>query len=315
MTKNQQIHPDQLVELYRRALEQGIPLDKLEEKIARKLDRVAVSTKIEKKEEQERVKEVRQRLPKAVRYGALTVPVLFILVGLFLLGNALLPIVQYYTTTLPSMSKPKMLSPIPYEEILDVTPYVIAQTDTSEMNVLGNKSSTGPIILDTELDFTDLANWFEDEQAALLASATEADSYILEIPKLEIEEAEVKIGGTDLDQSLIAYPGTAEPGSPGAPVIFGHSVLRQFYNPSPKNPRRYNSIFSYIMTLERGDEILVTHQGATFKYVVKDKSEVKPEDTYILAQQYDHKLLKLVTCVPEGTYLRRGVVTAELVAN
>jgi len=48
---------------------------------------------------------------------------------------------------------------------------------------------------------------------------------------------------------------------------------------------------------------------------VTDKTDVKPEDTYILAQQYDNRKLKLVTCVPEGTYLRRGVITAELVSG
>jgi sortase (surface protein transpeptidase) len=39
---------------------------------------------------------------------------------------------------------------------------------------------------------------------------------------------------------------------------------------------------------------------------------VKPEDVFILEQNYEEKTLKLVTCVPEGTYLRRGVITATL---
>ena len=69
------------------------------------------------------------------------------------------------------------------------------------------------------------------------------------------------------------------------------------------------------MTLQSGDEIFLTHDDAQYKYVVRDKTEVKPEDTYILAQQFDSRKLKLVTCVPEGTYLKRGVVTAELVSN
>ncbi len=121
------------------------------------------------------------------------------------------------------------------------------------------------------------------------------------------------VGGTDLNSSLIAFKGTALPGNPGSPVIFGHSVLRQFYNPSEKNPRRYNSIFSTIMTLDIGDKIYVTSGGVKYTYAVSLKKEVNPEDVYILTQKYDAKQLKLVTCTPEGTYLRRGVVTAQLI--
>jgi sortase (surface protein transpeptidase) len=48
---------------------------------------------------------------------------------------------------------------------------------------------------------------------------------------------------------------------------------------------------------------------------VQEKTEDKPTDVYILNQQYDAARLKLVTCTPEGTYLRRGVVTAQLVSK
>jgi len=105
------------------------------------------------------------------------------------------------------------------------------------------------------------------------------------------------------------------PGQPGAPVVFGHSLLRQFYNPKESNPRRYNSIFSTIMTLDKGDKIYLYYGDVRYTYVVEDKTEVKPTDTYILSQDYGVRQLKLVTCVPEGTYLRRGVVTAQLIRD
>jgi LPXTG-site transpeptidase (sortase) family protein len=307
------LDPQQLVTIYRQALQKGISLDSLEERIAHKLDRAEVSKTIEKHEEKVRVTEMRKGLPRFVRWGAMIVPIVFIGVGLLLVGNATLPIAQYYTNSLKDIRTTALIPPIPREEVLDVTPYVIAQTTTLGAYSSGRALQDGPIILDTELDFTNLSNWFADEQVSQLA-AQDSTEYTLNIPKIEIENAVVKIGGTDLNKSLIAYPGTALPGESGAPVIFGHSVLRQFYNPSDKNPRRYNSIFSYIMTLQPGDPIFVSHAGATYKYVVRDKTEVKPEDTYILAQQFDSKKLRLVTCVPEGTYLRRGVITAELVA-
>lgn len=316
MKQVSQISSKQLVNLYRQALKKDLSLDKLEKKISKKLDQVRVSQKVELKEEQERVTKIRHRLPKKIRYGALILPIVFIGVGLFLLGNAITPIAQYYLAALPDLSEQQLKAPIPKEEVLDVTPQVVAQVE-SDSAVLGSssKKTTSPVILDTELDYTNLTNWFSDDRSDALKRIQNNTMYVLSIPELEIENAQVQIGGTNLDESLIAYPGTAFPGELGAPVIFGHSVLRQFYNPSEKNPRRYNSIFSYIMTLEKGDEIFLTQDGAEYKYVVTDKTDVKPEDTYILAQQYDKRTLKLVTCVPEGTYLRRGVVTAELVSN
>jgi LPXTG-site transpeptidase (sortase) family protein len=169
------------------------------------------------------------------------------------------------------------------------------------------------IVDSLDLDYTNLANWFANGQMPEFATKNvPIQEYILDIPKLEVHNAKVKVGGTELSKSLIAYPGTALPGQHGAPVIFGHSVLRRFYNPSEKNPRRYMSIFSKIMTLKPGDVIYITADGVKYTYLVKDKKEVKPEDVYILTQKYDNKKLKLVTCTPEGTTLRRGVVEAEL---
>lgn len=311
--KSTQLSATQLKKVYRRALAQGISLDKLEAKLQKKAARVRAVDHHEQQAEKEQLKKIRRQLPWFVRYGALTIPVLFIGVGIFLVGNAAVPIAHYYTDSLTTSKGQQLIPPIPQEQVLDVTPLVIAQA--ADSSILGSRTNQQPVILDTELDYTNLSNWFDDDRGGQLQQAEAEILYTLDIPEIDVEQAEVKVGGTDLNRNLIAYPGTALPGELGAPVIFGHSVLRQFYNPSLKNPRRYNSIFSYIMTLNLGDEIMVTYQGAKYKYVVRDKTEVKPEDTYILAQQYDSRKLKLVTCVPEGTYLKRGVVTAELVTN
>ena len=200
-------------------------LEKLEKKISKRIDKIQVSKKIETKEEQKRVDQIRNRLPRVVRLGALILPVLFIGVGIFLLGNALMPIAQYYTSTLPSLSQNQLITPIPREEVLDITPMVIAQTETNSA-ILGSSSNkgSGPVILDTQLDFTNLSNWFKDDRGQALKDIQNQTMYVLDIPELEVENALVKIGGTNLDESLIAYPGTAFPGEKGAPVIFGHSV-------------------------------------------------------------------------------------------
>ncbi len=132
--------------------------------------------------------------------------------------------------------------------------------------------------------------------------------YKLSVPRLKIQDAVVEIGGEDLSKSLVHYKGTAIPGRFGNAIIFGHSTLPQLY--SPKN---YLTIFSYLPSLKKEDDIIVDYDGITYTFRVSEMIEVKPEDIQILEQRYDSSYLSLVTCVPPGTTLRRLVVRAKLV--
>ncbi|HCC84323.1 MAG TPA: hypothetical protein DEP87_01445 [Candidatus Pacebacteria bacterium] len=310
----------ELIDLYRRALVSGVALETLDHKIHELWERSQVVQSTETQNDLSWQSRLWQTLPKAVRWGAVVVPAGLILAGIGLVGSAVWPIVSYYFQTQPSMRLSQMIAPVPPEKVLDITPLVVNQ---NEGQVAGDSIETdnelNPIVVDAKLDYTNLTNWFVDGTLPMIKRPEEIDHsvtiYRFDIPKLEIVNAEVKTDSDDLNKSLIQYPGTALPGKAGSPVIFGHSVLRQFYNPKETNPRRYMSIFSKIMTLQKGDRIYLTVNGAQYTYVVEDKTEVKPTDTYILAQRYDVKQLKLVTCVPEGTFLRRGVVTARLLVN
>lgn len=234
-------------------------------------------------------------------------PAVFVTLGSVIIANAAWPILSYFLFVSPDLRVQKLVSPLP-----DVP--ILRQTQTVGTVQAAGDETINPKIIRDNLDYTNLNNWFPQGVVAnaSLENTPEEKTYIVEIPSLDIYNAEVKIGGTNLDNNLIQYPGTADPGELGAPVIFGHSVLRQFYNPSEKNPRRYMSIFSKIMTLEEGEKIYIDYDGIRYTYSVRKKVEVKPEDTYILEQEFAAKQLKLVTCVPEGTYLRRGVVLAQL---
>lgn len=302
-----------LVELYRDAVASGQNLDKINNKVEKLAIRSSTTEKIEKKDEIKREKKLKDNLPKLVRTGAFIIPIAFIGIGLFLISNAIKPISDYYFKSITQLSIFDLKTPIPRESVLDITPAVIAQANTYEDETDLFEEDFGPVIINTQLDYTNLANWFSQEQINALEENKSSNTFVLEIPRIDILNAIVTDGGTNLDESLIQYPGTADPGKPGAPVIFGHSVLRQFYNPYEKNPRRYISIFSKIMTLKPGDEIFIKKDGVTYTYSVSSKTEVKPDDVFILNQNYDSQRLKLVTCVPEGTYLRRGIVTADLV--
>ncbi|MFH2022245.1 MAG: sortase [Patescibacteria group bacterium] len=306
-----------LVALYRKAILSGLSLDEVRHKIERHVARLQTTNLLEAERAQTRKKQQRATIPRAIRWGAILIPVVFIGVGFYLVGSAVMPILGYYVAPPEHTNQNKLTSPIPEDEVLDVTPLVITQTQTT--NQLPN---TPPLVIDETLDYTNLVNWFDAETMSGLVLEDKSQvgdrvgtEYQLDIPALNLENVMVKVGGSQLDKNLVAYPGTALPGEYGAPVIFGHSILRQFYNPSPKNPRRYMSVFSTIMTLKVGDKIFLTYDDVKYTYMVQSKKEVQPTDVQILTQQYDARRLKLVTCVPEGTYLRRGVVTAQLVTE
>lgn len=307
---NPTIPKDQLVGLYRQALMSGVPLSKVETKIGELWHRNQTSQRSETAWDKDRQTQLTNQVPRWIRLGAMVVPIMMIMVGMSLVGSAVVPILGYYVTELPQLQARELTTPIPADGVLDANPVVITKVVPSTSS--RSEEVIDPIILDSPLDYTNLSNWFGATSPELLQGKQAQQTYTIDIPSLNISNAEVTVGGTNLNKSLIQYPGTALPGESGAPVIFGHSVLRQFYNPSEKNPRRYNSIFSTIMTLKKGDKIYITQDNVKYTYIVQDKTEVKPEDTYILAQKYDHKQLKLVTCTPEGTYLRRGVITAVL---
>ncbi len=318
MRASRELSRPEIIALYRKALMNGVPFDKVEREVQRHLGRLITAQDYEGRQAEESVQDAQNQYPGMVRWFALAMPLLLIGFGLYLVSSAALPIAGYYLNDLADLRAGQLIAPVPQDQIIDGTPLVISQVH-AESSTSSSLLAQNPKIIDESLDYTNLTNWFDPATLSNL-KFTETNSaapatYTIDIPKLEIANAEVALGGTDLNKSLIAYPGTAHPGEFGAPVIFGHSVLRQFYNPSEKNPRRYNSIFSTIMTLDRGDEIYVTYDGVKYTYVVQELTEVKPEEVSILAQHYDARRLKLVTCTPEGTYLRRGIVTAQLVKS
>lgn len=207
-------------------------------------------------------------------------PALLVGFGLFLLGSAVFPIVSYQFFRSPSFTP--LVSPVAEEE---------------SMGVLGEAE---------DLDLTRPSNWFL-EAPHFPPKPSRITHYTLSIPKLKIEDATVEIGGKDLKKSLIQYEGTAFPGQFGNTVIFGHSVLPQFFN-----PENYLTIFSTLPTLEKSNEVFVNFDGVLYRYVIEEIVEVSPSDISVLEQRFDNYYFTLITCVPPGTYLRRLAVRAKL---
>lgn len=199
--------------------------------------------------------------------------------GIIIIFSVIFPIVSYQSVS--NKKYPDLLSPIV-------------------------KSSSGVTL--EEVDYTKASNWFIDNTTDFAES--NISHYLITIPKLGINKATVAIGGEDLSESLVQYPGTALPGKNGNAVIFGHSILPQFYDPED-----YLSIFSTLPTLDEGDEIRLEYDGVVFKYIIEDMFEVLPSDIEVLEQDKSDSFLTLVTCVPPGHPLKpkRLIVRARIV--
>lgn len=159
-------------------------------------------------------------------------------------------------------------------------------------------------------DFTHANVWFPESKLPTANKDMAVQSYTLSIPKLNITNLRVEVGGEDLAKSLIHYLPTSLPGQYGNVAIFGHSTLPQLYN-----PKDYKTVFTYLPKLDIGDTIHIDMEGKQFTYEVVDMFIVKPSEVSVLDQQFNESFLTLVTCVPPGTYNERLIVKAKIVRN
>jgi sortase A len=220
---------------------------------------------------------------------------LFLITGLLVLFWSVFPIasyqVQYLVTTWFTPKVPLALSK---EEVTTGNPTTLGAFNTYSTNLN---------------DFTSASLWFptlkfiKKEEISTILPA----NYTLSIPKINVYDALVNVGGEDLNQGLIHYQPVVGPGTIGNVAIFGHSTLPQLF----KN-KDYKSIFTYLPSVERGDEVTVSSENKQYTYVVEEMFVVKPDQISILDQKQDGSYLTLVTCVPPGTYWNRLVVRAKL---
>lgn len=107
---------------------------------------------------------------------------------------------------------------------------------------------------------------------------------------------------TALGDGLVHLAGTPLPGENGYTVIFGHSSAL------PWVKGNYKDVFAPIIEAQIGQEVLLTYGGVSYKYRVTNTYEVKPTDLGILQSLEGEQGIRLVTCTPIGTSLRRFVV-------
>lgn len=204
--------------------------------------------------------------------------------GLCLVLYVVFPLASWQLFYAPLLISGSMESPIPESMLI-------------------NQNTVGKVLAQEDAT-ANASTWFP---SAGNPSTSIHKEYSFSIPKLGIKEAKVVVGSDDLNHNLVHYGGSSLPGEYGNAVIFGHSVLPQFFN-----PKNYMTIFSTLHTLQKGDDMYISIDSITYKYKVYDLEVVDPSQVSVLEQRYDDKYLSVITCTPPGTTWKRLVVHAKI---
>lgn len=189
----------------------------------------------------------------------------------------------------------KVLTPVPRSNI------------TSSLEQANSVLGASNIFSTNLSEYTKAGVWFPNKPQNM-KNEIKSMTYFISIPKLNIKDAKVIVGGEDLSKSLVHYSPTSLPGEYGNVTIFGHSTLPQMYN-----SKDYKTIFTYLPSLNKGDKFTIKVEEANYEYEVYDMFVVDPDAVSVLDQKYDNAYMTLITCVPPGTYWKRLVVRSKLV--
>lgn len=135
------------------------------------------------------------------------------------------------------------------------------------------------------------------------------------IPKINVDVPVVYDLGTRdevaiqnaLEDGVVHYAGTGEPGESGNNVIVGHSS-NNFLNSG-----KYKFAFVLLDRLEINDTFILHFEGTRYVYKVTNKQVIEPTD-FSLVQPTAVPTTTLITCTPPGTSWRRLVIQAEQIS-
>lgn len=118
-----------------------------------------------------------------------------------------------------------------------------------------------------------------------------------------IDEAAMQ---SSLEQGVVHYAITPDPGEKGNGAIFGHSSNNIL------NKGKYKFAFVLLHRLEVGDTFILQKDSKRYVYKVFNKKVVPPTDVSVLNETYGKPAtFSLITCDPPGTSTNRLVVTGE----
>jgi LPXTG-site transpeptidase (sortase) family protein len=158
-----------------------------------------------------------------------------------------------------------------------------------------------------------------DADTPIILNSTVAPTQTPEviIPKINVEipvdynetstnEANIE---NDLEDGVVHYPTTVQPGQLGNAAFFGHSSNNIF------NKGKYKFAFVLLHTLVKGDTFYLTYNDKVYVYKVVSKTIVSPNDINVLnAIPGQTATATLITCDPPGTSINRLIVVGQQIS-
>lgn len=130
--------------------------------------------------------------------------------------------------------------------------------------------------------------------------------FYLTVPSLGIQKEQVLVDSNELSKSLVHLPGSALPGEKGNVFISGHSALSQLFSFK-------NAVFSRLSNLKKGDQVIIETSSSKFVYAVESLKVVNPSDISVInAPEEMGRYVSLMTCVPPGLNFKRLVVLGKM---
>ncbi len=208
------------------------------------------------------------------------IPLGFLLIGVFLLMQVILPVASFKMWELGQSSS---------DDVLLVSPSVSKGNQVLGVSI--QKKDNFPAFISTL-----------SREARIVYR-----EFTLTIPKLKIDKVLVLVDSNDLSKGLVHLPGTALPGERGNVFISGHSALSRIFN-------LQTAQFAALTNLKKGDEIVLEANGAQFKYEVIGSKVVDPKDLSVVnSPESLGRYVTLMTCVPPGLNFKRLVVLGKMI--
>jgi LPXTG-site transpeptidase (sortase) family protein len=137
------------------------------------------------------------------------------------------------------------------------------------------------------------------------------------IPKINVEipvdynetSTDESVIESDLEDGVVHYPTTVQPGQLGNAAFFGHSSNNIF------NSGKYKFAFVLLHTLVNGDTFYLTYNDKVYIYKVISHTVVPPSDVSVLGPiSGQTATATLITCDPPGTSINRLIVVGQQIS-
>jgi LPXTG-site transpeptidase (sortase) family protein len=137
------------------------------------------------------------------------------------------------------------------------------------------------------------------------------------IPKINVEipvdynetSTSESVIESDLEDGVVHYPTTVQPGQLGNAAFFGHSSNNIF------NSGKYKFAFVLLHTLANGDTFYLTYNDRVYVYKVISHIVVSPSDVSVLGPVSGQTATAtLITCDPPGTSINRLIVVGQQIS-